>query len=109
MNAKQLTDKQWLDDNVTQYVNSLEGEFEAGAAYKPNRADWFAGRWSGLHAPADADSQRRSVDTGIEQFLVPVKTPDAVRKAQPSASDLENWPRSRSGRRSGRGARSRLG
>jgi PhzF family phenazine biosynthesis protein len=39
------------------------------------------------------------VDTGVEQFLVPVKTADAVRKARPAASDLENWPRSRSGRR----------
>jgi 2-oxoglutarate dehydrogenase E1 component len=67
--AEGVIDKQWLDDNVTQYTNLLEGEFEAGAAYKPNRADWFAGRWSGLHAPADAETARRSVDTGLDRKL----------------------------------------
>jgi 2-oxoglutarate dehydrogenase E1 component len=64
-----VIDGKWLDDNVAQYTNLLEGEFEAGAAYKPNRADWFAGRWSGLHAPADAETARRSVDTGIDRKL----------------------------------------
>jgi 2-oxoglutarate dehydrogenase E1 component len=64
-----VIDDKWLADNVTQYTNLLEGEFEAGAAYKPNRADWFAGRWSGLHAPADAETARRSVDTGIDRKL----------------------------------------
>ncbi|MBW6523087.1 2-oxoglutarate dehydrogenase E1 component [Sphingomonas sp. RHCKR47] len=64
-----VVDQAWVDDNVKQFTTLLEGEFEAGAAYKPNKADWFAGRWSGLHAPADADSQRRSVDTGIEPKL----------------------------------------
>ncbi|WP_445191943.1 2-oxoglutarate dehydrogenase E1 component [Sphingomonas sp. Tas61C01] len=67
--AEGVIDKQWLDDNVTQYTNLLEGEFEAGAAYKPNRADWFAGRWSGLHAPADPETARRSVDTGLDRKL----------------------------------------
>ena len=35
---------------------------------------------------------------GVEQFLVPVRTPAAVRKAAPAAGDSGNWPRSRSGR-----------
>ena len=64
-----VIDDKWHDDNVRQYTNLLEGEFEAGAAYKPNRADWFAGRWSGLHAPADAETARRSVDTGLDRKL----------------------------------------
>ena len=38
------------------------------------------------------------VDTGVEQFLVPLKTTAAVRKAAPSSADLEQWPRSLSGR-----------
>ena len=67
--AEKVIDKQWLDDNVGQFVSLLEGEFEAGAAYKPNKADWFAGRWSGLHAPADTETARRSVETGIEPKL----------------------------------------
>ena len=28
----------------------LEAEFEAGQGYKPNKADWLDGRWSGLKA-----------------------------------------------------------
>lgn len=67
--AEGVVDQAFIDDNVGQFTNLLEGEFEAGASYKPNKADWFAGRWSGLHAPADAESSRRSVDTGIEQKL----------------------------------------
>jgi len=47
----------------------LEGEFEAGKNYKPNEADWFGGRWSGLHKPADPETARRNVDTAIDKKL----------------------------------------
>ncbi|WP_174297150.1 2-oxoglutarate dehydrogenase E1 component [Sphingomonas bacterium] len=67
--AEGVIDQAWIDDNVRQYVARLEGEFEAGASYKANRADWFAGRWSGLHAPADAETARRNVETGIPAKL----------------------------------------
>ena len=67
--AEAVVDQKWIDDNVNQYVTRLEGEFEAGATYKANRADWFAGRWSGLHAPADAETARRNVETGIPAKL----------------------------------------
>ena len=30
----------------------LDAEFEAGKDYKPNKADWLDGRWSGLKAGA---------------------------------------------------------
>jgi 2-oxoglutarate dehydrogenase E1 component len=43
----------------------LEEEFEAGKGYKANEADWFGGRWSGLHKPADPETARRNVDTAI--------------------------------------------
>ena len=33
----------------------LDAEFEAGQGYKPNKADWLDGRWSGLKAARDAD------------------------------------------------------
>ncbi|AOH86435.1 2-oxoglutarate dehydrogenase subunit E1 [Sphingomonas panacis] len=64
-----VVDRAWIDSAVSEFTTLLEGEFEAGASYKPNKADWFAGRWSGLHAPADAETSRRSVETGIEQKL----------------------------------------
>ncbi len=43
----------------------LEAEFSAGQGYKPNKADWLDGRWSGLKAAADADDPRRG-NTGVD-------------------------------------------
>jgi 2-oxoglutarate dehydrogenase E1 component len=45
----------------------LEAEFEAGQAYKPNKADWLDGAWSGLKAVASAsnDEDARRGQTGI--------------------------------------------
>ena len=43
----------------------LDAEFEAGQGYKPNKADWLDGRWSGLKAAADADDPRRG-KTGVD-------------------------------------------
>ncbi len=47
----------------------LNGEFEAGKSYKPNEADWFGGRWSGLNKPADPETARRNVDTAVDRKL----------------------------------------
>lgn len=67
--AEGVVDGKWVDDNVDQYVTRLEGEFEAGASYKANKADWFAGRWTGLSAPTDGEAARRTADTGINPKL----------------------------------------
>ncbi|MCW6530531.1 2-oxoglutarate dehydrogenase E1 component [Sphingomonas sp. MMSM20] len=67
--AEKVVDQAWIDTTSQQFTTLLEGEFEAGASYKPNKADWFAGRWSGLSIPADPETARRSVDTGIEPKL----------------------------------------
>ena len=42
----------------------LEAEYEAGTGYKPNKADWLDGRWSGLKAAGEVDDPRRG-DTGV--------------------------------------------
>jgi 2-oxoglutarate dehydrogenase E1 component len=67
--AQGVVDQAWVDENVNQYVTRLEGEFEAGASYKPNKADWFAGRWSGLSAPSDGEGSRRTAETGLDRKL----------------------------------------
>ncbi|MEZ0244128.1 MAG: 2-oxoglutarate dehydrogenase E1 component, partial [Sphingomonas sp.] len=59
----------FVAEKTKAFTEELEGEFEAGKSYLPNKADWFAGRWSGLGAPGDPESARRSVDTGIEKKL----------------------------------------
>ncbi|MET0155551.1 MAG: thiamine pyrophosphate-dependent enzyme, partial [Rickettsiales bacterium] len=46
----------------------LEQEFEAGQSYKPNKADWLDGAWSGLRAADNQDEQRRG------KTSVPMKT-----------------------------------
>ncbi|WP_379921038.1 2-oxoglutarate dehydrogenase E1 component [Erythrobacter sp. R86502] len=55
---------------ASEFVALLEGEFEAGKNYKPNEADWFGGRWSGLNKPADPETARRSVETAIEPKML---------------------------------------
>ena len=52
------------------FVALLDAEFEAGKTYKPNEADWFGGRWAGLNKPADPETARRSVETGIEPKMI---------------------------------------
>ena len=32
------------------WKEKLEVEFEAGQAFKPNKADWLDGRWAGMKA-----------------------------------------------------------
>ncbi|MEP9387338.1 2-oxoglutarate dehydrogenase E1 component [Mesorhizobium sp. KR9-304] len=46
----------------------LESEWEVGQAYKPNKADWLDGAWSGLRAADNEDELRRG------KTAVPVKT-----------------------------------
>ncbi|PSC04982.1 2-oxoglutarate dehydrogenase E1 component [Alsobacter soli] len=43
----------------------LEAEFEAGQAYKPNKADWLDGRWAGLKAVKEEDEDPRRGQTGV--------------------------------------------
>ncbi|WP_173426251.1 2-oxoglutarate dehydrogenase E1 component [Sphingomonas hengshuiensis] len=69
LKSEGVIDQGFLDEKTNQFTTLLEGEFEAGKSYLPNKADWFAGRWSGLGAPVDAETARRSVDTGIEKKL----------------------------------------
>jgi 2-oxoglutarate dehydrogenase E1 component len=42
----------------------LEAEFEAGQAYKPNKADWLDGRWAGLKAIKETEDDPRRGQTG---------------------------------------------
>ncbi len=37
----------------------LDSEFEAGQGYKPNKADWLDGAWSGIKVADSFDEQRR--------------------------------------------------
>jgi 2-oxoglutarate dehydrogenase E1 component len=64
-----VIDKDWAAEAEMRFVAALEQEFDASKGYKANEADWFAGRWTGLNKPADPETARRNVPTGIEQNL----------------------------------------
>ena len=53
-----------VEAQKAQWRAHLEAEFEAGQAYKPNKADWLDGAWSGL-ATASASDERRVGETGV--------------------------------------------
>jgi 2-oxoglutarate dehydrogenase E1 component len=65
-----VIDANWADEHATRFVALLEQEFQAAASYKPNEADWFGGRWAGLSKPADPETARRNVETGVAKKLV---------------------------------------
>ncbi|WP_127521305.1 2-oxoglutarate dehydrogenase E1 component [Mesorhizobium sp. Z1-4] len=63
-----------LDKMRADWRANLEAEFEAGQAYKPNKADWLDGAWSGLRTADNEDEQRRG------KTAVPLKTLKEVGK-----------------------------
>ncbi|WNO55106.1 2-oxoglutarate dehydrogenase E1 component [Stakelama saccharophila] len=67
--AEGVIDAGFIDQKVKDFTELLDGEFSAGTSYKPNKADWFAGRWSGLSVPVDTEGARRNVETGIDRKL----------------------------------------
>jgi 2-oxoglutarate dehydrogenase E1 component len=70
LQAEGVIDANWAGEHTMRFTQILEQEFEAGASYKANEADWFGGRWAGLNKPADPESARRNVPTGIAKKLM---------------------------------------
>ncbi|MEO1426887.1 MAG: 2-oxoglutarate dehydrogenase E1 component, partial [Pseudomonadota bacterium] len=53
----------WLDTERQTFRDFLASEFEAGSNFKPNKADWLDGRWSGYGPAAEGD---RRGNTAVE-------------------------------------------
>ena len=53
-----------VESRRRQWREHLEEEFEVGEAYRPNKADWLDGAWSGLTTPQASD-ERRVGETGV--------------------------------------------
>jgi 2-oxoglutarate dehydrogenase E1 component len=52
--AENVITEQEAEQMVADFHRKLEAEFEAANQYKPNRADWLEGKWTGLEmAPGD--------------------------------------------------------
>jgi 2-oxoglutarate dehydrogenase E1 component len=69
LNAEGVIDAETAPHMRTEFEALLTEEFDAGKSYKPNEADWFGGRWSGLHKPADPETARRNIETAIDRKL----------------------------------------
>jgi 2-oxoglutarate dehydrogenase E1 component len=54
-----------IDQMKADWRAHLETEHEAGQNYRPNKADWLDGRWSGLKSIKELDDPRRG-HTGVD-------------------------------------------
>jgi 2-oxoglutarate dehydrogenase E1 component len=68
--AENVVDQAWINDRTSQFVGHLETEFEAGATYLPNKADWFEGRWAGLKRPVEPVEGRRNTGTAVDEAAI---------------------------------------
>jgi 2-oxoglutarate dehydrogenase E1 component len=63
--AENVVSQAEVDQMKADYKARLETEFEAAQGYKPNKADWLDGKWSGLKSiKEDSDDPRRGA-TGV--------------------------------------------
>ena len=73
----------------------LDAEFEAGAGYKPNKADWLDGKWAGFKIAGEEEDARRGV-TGVDTSELKeigrkiTKVPDGFRVHRTIQRFLEN-------------------
>ncbi|HMB48363.1 MAG TPA: 2-oxoglutarate dehydrogenase E1 component, partial [Afifellaceae bacterium] len=59
-----LVSAEEVEQQKTEWRDHLDAEFEIGENYKPNKADWLDGAWSGLTTPISGD-ERRVGETGV--------------------------------------------
>ncbi len=73
----------------------LDAELEAGSGYKPNKADWLDGKWSGFKSADQEEDPRRGV-TGVDIAILKdigrkiTKVPDGFRVHRTVQRFLEN-------------------
>ncbi len=54
-----------VDKMKADWRQRLEAEFDAGQAYKPNKADWLDGKWAGLKSVKEAEEDPRRGQSGV--------------------------------------------
>jgi 2-oxoglutarate dehydrogenase E1 component len=65
---KVITEQQSLDI-ADDFRARLEEEFQAGNSYKPNKADWFEGKWEGM-MNARGEEEFRNEDTSVSAEIL---------------------------------------
>ena len=54
------------DQILQDFMKKLEKEFEAASSYKPNKADWLEGKWSGLESAQSEEAWRGNTGVDID-------------------------------------------
>ena len=54
------------DQMAADFAKRLEADFEAANTYKPNKADWLEGKWTGLEAAKIDDDRRANTGVSLE-------------------------------------------
>ncbi len=65
--SESVVSKEDVNKMLREFEVMLEQEFEAAASYKPNRADWLEGAWTGIES---ARGEARRGKTGVERKLL---------------------------------------
>ncbi|SIO64295.1 2-oxoglutarate dehydrogenase N-terminus [Bradyrhizobium erythrophlei] len=57
-----------IDKKNADWVAHLDAEFEAGQTYRPNKADWLDGRWTGLKATIEDLDDAGGTGVAVEKL-----------------------------------------
>jgi 2-oxoglutarate dehydrogenase E1 component len=60
-----VLDEKDIEDQMQGFITTMDEAFEASKGYKPNKADWMDGKWSGM-AVATGDARRGETGCSIE-------------------------------------------
>ncbi|MFQ5775752.1 MAG: 2-oxoglutarate dehydrogenase E1 component [Kiloniellaceae bacterium] len=64
--AEGVVTKQAVDRMAADWQERLEADFESSSSYKPNKADWLEGAWSGLDRARGYDARRGKTAVALE-------------------------------------------
>jgi 2-oxoglutarate dehydrogenase E1 component len=63
-----LMSQEEADGYVNHWYETLQTEFDNADNYRPNKADWLEGVWSGLHVPQDYGARRGDTDVQLDRL-----------------------------------------
>lgn len=67
--AEKVLSEQQVQDISDDFRARLEEEFQAANSYKPNKADWFEGKWEGMKN-ARGEEESRNEDTSVSAEIL---------------------------------------